>query len=229
MKIISNSTKLDEYIKKYRLEEIFGSDLNSYGKLANFSKGELILQSGDELENYYILVEGKAKIVYPFENGKEMPLKLYQGAESIGDIELLHEAPVLCDVLSLTDTCLIQIPLDIMKDIYLKSPEFLLYISKIISRKLYSTIKNVSYSYVYPLANRLATYLLLNLTEENLVELKDSYKNIAQYLGTSYRHLSRTLRDFEEKGLLSIDKKNITILDMNRLESMSKDQYIDSF
>ena len=229
MKIINNKTKLESYIEKYQLENIFGKELKKYGKLVEFSKTELILSSGDELQYYYVSVEGRTKIVYPFENGKEMPLKLYYGFESIGDIELMNRAPILCDVISVDRTLLIQIPLSIMEKVYLHSPEFLGYISKILSKKLYATIKNVSYSYVYPLSNRLATYLLLNINEESSFKLKDSYKNIAQQLGTSYRHLNRTLKEFEEKGLIKIEKKTVEIINLKKLQNLSKENYMDSF
>lgn len=229
MKIINNKAKFEGFIEKYKLQSIFGPQLKKHGKLVEFSKGELILSSGDEPEYYYVSVEGRTKIVYPFENGKEMPLKLYYGFESIGDIELMNKAPILCDVISVDKTILVQIPLDIMEKIYLHSPEFLGYISRILSKKLYATIKNVSYSYVYPLANRLATYLLLNMNEETTFKLTDSYKNIAQQLGTSYRHLNRTLKEFEDKGLIRIEKKNVEILNLKKLQSLSKENYMDSF
>jgi hypothetical protein len=49
--------------------------MRDHAKLLFYEKNELVLRSKEELINYLLLVEGKVRISYPFENGKSMLLK----------------------------------------------------------------------------------------------------------------------------------------------------------
>lgn len=62
------------------------------------------IRVGEIIEYYYLLVDGKIKIYYPFENGKSMTLKFYKDFNTIGDLELLKEMPILCNIDAVEDT-----------------------------------------------------------------------------------------------------------------------------
>lgn len=95
-------------------------------------------------------------------------------------------------------------------------------------KNFYVTVNNTSYNFVYPLINRLASYLVENLTEKNYIVLDSSFSEIAQFLGTTYRHLNRTLKELEEKSIIKCDNKTVSILDENKLRELSKNLYIKS-
>lgn len=98
-----------------------------------------------------------------------------------------------------------------------------------LSEKLYGTINNSSYNFVYPLINRVASYLVENLTtDKNYIILNSSYLDIAQFLGTTYRHLNRTLKEMESKSIIKCVDKKIYILDINKLRELSKNIYVKS-
>ncbi len=95
-----------------------------------------------------------------------------------------------------------------------------------LSEKLYGTINNSSYNFVYPLINRLSSYLVEYLTDKSYIILNSSYLEIAQFLGTTYRHLNRTLKEMESKSIIRCDDKKIHILDIEKLKELSKNIYI---
>ena len=47
-----------------------------------------------------------------------------------------------------------------------------------------------------------------------------SREDIANISGTSYENTIRTLHDFKEEGIINIDKKNITLLNYEKLANM---------
>ena len=173
-----------------------------------------------------MLVDGKIKITYPFENGKSMLLKFYKEFTSIGDLELLKSIPILCNIDAIEDTYLIAIPSDLLRKKYLENSKFLHHLIDSLSDKLYATINNSSYNFVYPLINRLSSYLVEHITDKNYIILNSSFIEIAQFLGITYRHLNRTFKELESKSIIKCENKTIYILDEDRLRKLSKNLYI---
>lgn len=229
MKRVFDSKLLMSYIKKYNIEIIFDDEILKYAQLHFYESQEYILESGDALEYYYLLVDGKIKIYYSFENGKSMTLKFYKDFNTIGDLEVLKGIPILCDIDAVEDTFLIAIPSTIVREKYFDNVKFLYRLVDSLSEKLYGTINNSSYNFVYPLINRVASYLVENLTtDKNYIILNSSYLDIAQFLGTTYRHLNRTLKEMESKSIIKCVDKKIYILDINKLRELSKNIYVKS-
>ncbi len=228
MRKILNNDLLNYYIVKHNIESIFDKDILKHAQLHFYQKDEYILEAESSLEYYYLLVDGKIKISYLFENGKSMLLKFYKEFNSVGDLELLKNIPILCNIDAIEDTYLIAIPSDILRKEYLDNLKFLHHLIDSLSEKLYATINNSSYNFVYPLINRLSSYLVEHITDKNYIILSSSFLEIAQFLGTTYRHLNRTFKELESKSIIKCDNKTIYILDESRLRELSKNLYIKS-
>lgn len=228
MKRILNTGLLSHYIDSHNIENIFDKDLINHMELHFYKKDEYIFEAGTKLEYYYLLVDGKIKVSYLFENGKSMLLKFYKAFNTIGDMELLKNRPITCDVEAMEDTYLIAVPSDILRKSYFDNPRFLRHLAESLSEKLYATINNSSYNFVYPLINRLASYLVEHLTDKDYIVLNSSFLQIAEFLGTTYRHLNRTLKELEEKSIIKCMDKTIYILDEYKLRELSKNMYVKS-
>lgn len=201
-------------------------EMFEYAQLHFYEKGEYILQSEAVIQYYYLLVEGKIKISYLFENGKSMLLKFYSHFNSIGDLELLRDTPILCNIDVIEDAYLIALPVDILRQKYMDNPKFLRHLVDSLSEKLYATINNSSYNFVYPLINRLSSYLSELIGDNQYIVLNSSFTEISQFLGTTYRHLNRTFKELEEKGIIRCEGKKIYVLDELKLKELSKNVYI---
>lgn len=228
MRRISDNNLLNHYIAKHNMENIFDKDMLRYAQLHFYEKDEYILEAESELQYYYLLVDGKIKISYLFENGKSMFLKFYREFNTIGDLELLKNIPIRCNIDAIEDTYLVAIPADILRKKYLSNIKFLHHLIDSLSEKLYATINNSSYNFVYPLINRLSSYLVEHITDKDYIILSSSFIEIAQFLGTTYRHLNRTFKELEAEGIIKCENKTIYILDENRLRELSKNLYIKS-
>lgn len=226
MKKNSDKDLLAYYFVKHDIKKIFDEDIETYAQLHFYKKDEFILEAESELEYYYFLVDGKIKITYLFENGKSMLLKFYKNFNTIGDLELLKNIPIRCNVEATEDTYLIAIPSATLRKKYIDNINFLHHLINSLSEKLDATINNSSYNFIYPLTNRLASYLIEHITDRNYVLLNSSFKEIAQFLGTTYRHLSRTFKELESESIIKCENKTIYILDEDRLQELAKNLYI---
>jgi CRP-like cAMP-binding protein len=228
MKRISDSSLVDQYTLKHKIGNIFGEDILKYAQLHFFEKDEFILKAESQLEYYYLLVDGKIKISYLFENGKSMFLKFYSEFNTLGDLELLKSLPVKCNVEAVSDAWLIAIPSEILRENCLDNVKFLRHLVESLGEKLYATINNSSYNYVYPLVNRLSSYLVEHIAEGSSIIMNSSYEELAQFLGTTYRHLNRTIKELEAEGIIKCRNKQVVILDGERLRELSKNLFIKS-
>jgi len=228
MRIISDRERLSSYIIKYDLGRIFDEAILKEAQLRFYKAEEFILEAETELEYYYLLVDGKVKVYYPFENGKSMFLKFYQAFNTLGDMELLKNIPILCSVEALEDAYLIAVPSAVLRREYLKNVKFLYHLVESLSEKLYATINNSSYNYIYPLVNRLSSYLIERTTGCGYIVLDSTFEEIAQFLGTTYRHLNRTFNELESESIIKCENKTVFILDEARLRELAKNTYVKS-
>lgn len=175
----------------------------------------------EELNYFYFFVHGKAKVYKTLPNGKSLLLKFYEPVQLIGDIEVISKVRANCNVKVLDSSICIAIPINIVKSVALKNPNFLMYITKSLSNKLVNQSQSSSITIIYPLENKLANYLL-TVNNKNIVTI-DNYSNLADLLGTSYRHLSRVLNKLVKKEIILKDKNQIKILNKKELMSLSAD------
>ncbi len=226
MKRIQNEELLNHYLIKHDIAKLFDKAILGHVQLHFYQKEELILRAESELEYYYLLVDGKIKVSYLFENGKAMFLKFYSGFISIGDLELFKNKPVRCNVEAIEAAYLIAVPAPLLRKQYLDNVNFLHHLIDSLSDKLEATINNSSYNFIYPLVNRLASYLEEHVTDGDRVRLNASFQEIAQFLGTTYRHLNRTLKELEAEAVIRCEGKTVHILDQDRLRQLSKNLFL---
>jgi len=95
--------------------------------------------------------------------------------------------------------------------------------------KLTDASNNSSINLLYPLENRLASYIVAFASTDNdnikKLTFKESYSEIAELLGTSYRHLNRTLNKFCLEGILTKFDRDYLIEDFNKLLYLAGDLY----
>ncbi|SHJ99916.1 Crp/Fnr family transcriptional regulator [Tepidibacter formicigenes] len=233
---IKNEKELNYYIEKYKLNNIFEKDIKKYMELHFFKKGEHIYRCDENINYFYFLVKGRAKVYTISKNGKALLLRFYKPCEIIGDIEIIQEIEkernkfYSCNVESLDNTIWIGISFDNMKKHVKDDIKFLKYISKSLAYKLCQLGNSSVLNLLYPLENRLASYILALTYDTNsnkdIIEIEMcKLKDIAELLGSSYRHLLRTINALSDKKIIERKRNYIKILDGKKLEDLAGDIY----
>jgi cAMP-binding proteins - catabolite gene activator and regulatory subunit of cAMP-dependent protein kinases len=226
---IEDNIRISEYINKNKLENLFSEDMGRYMELYMFNKNEYICREEEILENMYFLVEGKAKVSKHLENGKSLLISFYSPITIIGDAEFVRNNPTDCSVQAIKDTYCIGIRFDIVRKILINDCKFLVNLCSYLSEKLTNSSTNTSINLLYPLENRLASYIIAFSEIENSntrkIVFRENYIEIAELLGTSYRHLSRTLNKLCLEGILKRDNKEYFIQDYDKLLYLAGDLY----
>ncbi len=226
---IENNMQIEGYIKIYNMEKLFSDDMKGYMTLYIFDKNEYICKEEEQLENMYFLVEGKAKVSKHLENGKSLLLSFYTPLTIIGDVEFIQNNATDCSVQAIEETYCIGINFSVVRSILIKDCKFLLNICEYLSGKLTSNSNNSSINLLYPLENRLASYIVAFVDGDNnknsKFTFKENYSEISELLGTSYRHLNRTLNKFSQQGILKKYNNEYIIEDFEKLLCLAGDLY----
>jgi CRP-like cAMP-binding protein len=225
MKIIKNVELLNIYINEFKINKILPTEALKKAVLYHFDKGDYICIYGEKILNFYFLVKGNAKVYVLLENGKSFLLKFYEPFSNFGDLEILEKSHYQTNVEALNDTFCIGIPTDIINKYCINDATFLRYLCLNLSDKLNNLSNISSINILYPLENRLASYLSHISAGEKIFSLTSSFSDIADLLGTSYRHLSRTLKGLNEKKIIISNKKIVEILDEPALVELAGDLY----
>ena len=197
MQRVSDPVRLERYLKETGLLEI-AADFPSV--LYRCPAGRDIARQGEELKSLYVFLEGRAKVVRLMENGRTMLHDFYTGVSLLGDLELCRgDLTALSSVRAVTDAWLIGFELTGRREAMLRDPRLLRLMCGELASKLEQASASAAKNLLYPLSERLIDYMRKaqpgNVFSENLT-------GTSELLGVSYRHLLRTLKAFEEQGLI---------------------------
>lgn len=230
MKRIHDSKLASQYIEKHNINELFSKDISPYMELFLFNKGDHICKEGENLSYLFFLVEGKAKVYSSLSNGKTLLLCFYNSGKIIGDVEFMKLEPANSNIQVIEDSYCIAISLQKVREYLLDDAKFLRFMCESLSQKLNRLSKNSSINLLYPLENRLASYILAtgtnaNINEINVLIFNENLTEIAKLLGTSYRHLLRTLNILCKNGILKKRNSCFEVIDRNMLINLAADLY----
>lgn len=227
MNIIKDLKLIEKYITIHNIESLFSSYIKENLELLFFDKRELIFKEGDEIEYLMFFVEGRAKVYMTLENGKLLLLDFYKELDTLGDLELVTNDLSNCNVEAIEPCVCIGIPIKLIGNVHIKDVNLLNFLCNSLGEKLKRSSRNASINLLYPLENRLASYIIsIVIKEENrYFKFDDTLIIISELLGTSYRHLLRTLNKLCDKNILKRNKESYIILDYKKLKSLSADIY----
>ncbi|MFR1707377.1 MAG: transcriptional regulator YeiL [Clostridium sp.] len=225
MNKVKNLKLMNKYIEKYNIDHIFSSSMREHMELFNFKRGQCICKEDEDINYLFFFVEGKAKVYINLKNGKSLLLCFYYPFMVLGDLELINRTKASTTMEVIDDTYCIGLPFNKVREELLNDAKFLRFICSSLGNKMDSSSRNGSINLLYPLENRLASYIMATMGNENRIEFDETLTEIAELLGTSYRHLLRTINNLVSKGILRKDKAGYEVIDEEMLSSLAIDLY----
>jgi CRP/FNR family transcriptional regulator len=207
------------------LDDIAIQELCHHKEERSFSKGEIINIEGDNITDFKYLKSGLVKLFRKSSEGKEQIITITKPFEFVSNMSIFSEEKYQYSVSAVEDSVVCIVGLDYIKELFMKNGGFamglLTKISKINDKIINQTLdirqKN--------LVGRVA-FVLLYFSKEiyntRVFDLPVSRQEIADYIGMSTANVIRTLSDFKKEGIIRIFGKTIEVVDVNKLEILSK-------
>lgn len=190
-----------------------------------FRKGEIINHEGEKIENFKYLKSGLVKLYRRSLSGEEQIITITRPFEFVSNMSIFSEEKYQYSVSALEDSVVCVINLEFIKQLFLENGGFasslLTKISKINDKIITQTLdirqKNLVGRVAYVLI-----YFTKDIYKSRVFDLPVSRKEIADYIGMSTANVIRTMSDFKKEGLIRIFGKTIEIVDLDKLEVISK-------
>ncbi|MGE7919600.1 Crp/Fnr family transcriptional regulator [Viridibacillus sp. NPDC093762] len=226
MKKIENREQLNHYLKAYQLESIFNESLIEHLSLYSFDQGEDICSQGDSSHYLYILVKGKIKVFTTSLEGRKLILSFKNPLYLIGDIEYVQDIDIINTVEAVSPVIMIGIQYQWLKKYGSDYTPLLQFLLETISRKFHIKSNFFSFNLLYPVEVRLASYLLSISFDESDAQYDgglstNSLRDVADLIGTSYRHLNRVIQQLCTEGLIERTKDSINVTNREALSTLA--------
>ena len=184
-------------------------------------RGERIFNRGDPCRGFHIVIYGQVKLGFVSAQGDEKIIEIVGPGFSFGEALMFMEKPYIVAAAALADTMLLHIAKQAVFDTLERNPAFARRMLAGMSRRLHGLIQDVESYSLRSGSQRIVGYLLKDEPDGDgaLVTLAVSKKSLASRLNLTPEYFSRVLHELTAQGMITVQGRHITILDMARLRA----------
>jgi len=183
------------------------------------TRGEQVLLEGEPSETAYFIAHGQVRIYRLSPAGREQALADLFPGHSFNLVPVVDGRPAPSSAVARTDGTLYLLGRADFDRLVGRYPSIARAVLTDFAGRLRHLTGLVEELALYSVAERLAR-LLLRMTEAGAPE-RFTQQEIANRLGTVREVISRTLRDFQDAGLIRLERQRIVIVDRERLAGLA--------
>ena len=199
--------------------------VDSKSVLVNYKKGEMICKQGSFASHIMYLEKGLVKI-YLEGNPKDLILTITPQKNLMG-LQALYEGnnTFLYSISTYTESAVRLIDIQIFKQLLKQNPHFAYRILNIVNESTSQSYGRFFSLTQKQLHGRLADILLClsrKIFKSEAFDLPLSRSDLSDLTSMSTESVIRIMKDFKDDGIIDINNKSITLLDIARLERISE-------
>lgn len=194
--------------------------------IKKYEKGQFVFQESQTIKYIYVLLQGKMLIFKHLSSGRRNIFCEIHEKEIFGI--LIHVKPretYWYDAVAVMDSQVLCIPWDFMFSFCPESCEahktFVKNMIRVQADISVSQMKKLNILSGVTVEAKLGLLMLELMDKNGNVDFKMNREELADYLGITRPSLSRSLMQMKEKGIISVNRSHIKILDINELEKIS--------
>lgn len=186
---------------------------------SHVQRGDTIFRRGDPCVGFHIVVYGQVKLVFVSQDGNEKVVEIIGPGHSFGEALMFMEKPYIVTAQALADSMLLHVSNRAVFDELEHDTKFARKMLAGLSRRLHGLICDVEAYSLSSGTQRVIGYLLKDAEPEDgdRIRLQVSKTVLASRLNLTPEHFSRILHDLVGKQMISVDGREITILDIEKL------------
>jgi CRP/FNR family transcriptional regulator len=217
------SRKTEVLSKTPLLASLTPSEIEAVAQRAiekQYGPGDALFLEGEECAGFFVLAQGRVKIVKTSPSGREIMLAVEAAPSSVAEIPVFDGGGYPASVTAIDEVIAYLITKKDFQQVCRQHPEVPLKVLAVVGRRLrhlVSIIEGVTFGSV---RQRLAR-TLLELGEQagrDSFPLPLTHQELASRLGTVREVVSRNLSRFQAEGLLRIQAREIHLLDRDGLQ-----------
>ena len=191
-----------------------------------YKKGEMIVKSGEEIQNLICIKEGLIKIYRSHMRNSDQIISISKPFEFTYLLSVFSDTHYNFNISALEDTTVCFISLDNIKKMIAENGSFAMSLLQKLSTATDNVIKNFTNLNQKNLRGRVAYILMFfadDIYKSHIFSLPVSRKEIAELIGMTAENVIRIMSELRKEGIIRIRTKEIEIKDYQRLK-LIKDQ-----
>ncbi|MDA3808891.1 MAG: Crp/Fnr family transcriptional regulator [Spirochaetaceae bacterium] len=216
--------KYDNFFILHNELKLTSGDLQEFktiSKIKKVQEGSVLLSPGADCEYLPFMLNGHLKVHRTAENGREIVLYHIEDGESciLSALGILNKTDFPASAVIEKSGDVILIPARLVKryiDVY---PGWRNYIFSLYNNRFNVVLELIDEVLFRKLDVRLARYLVNHKNESNNIQFK-THQDLADELGSSREVISRILKSFSGKDLISYERNNIFIRELKELKKI---------
>lgn len=189
-----------------------------------YPKGSVILFEHDPGDSLFVVRSGRVKVVLIGEDGREVILGVLGVGEHFGELSLIDDRPRSAHVIAMEDSTLLVLRREDFRMRVESSPKVAWALLSELSRRLRRADDKIGGLVLLDVPGRIAR-LLLDLADETggaAIEKSLTHQTIAQMIGASRETVSRAMKDFQDAGWITVERRRIALSDRRALEQRAQ-------
>ncbi len=189
-----------------------------------YPKGSVILFEDDPGDSLFVVRDGRVKVVLVGEDGREVILGMLSVGEHFGELALIDDQPRSAHVIAMEDSTVLVLRREDFRRRVEASPSVAWALLSELSRRLRVADGKIGGLVLLDVPGRIARLLLdfAQAGESNTIEKPLTHQTIAQMIGASRETVSRAMRDFQDEGWISVERRRITLSNPDALKNRAQ-------
>ncbi len=216
----TNKVSEDEMRTLHELKNFFDDN----GEIENFDQGDTVYLEGSRSNKIFLILKGVVKCHNMDEDGKELITSLYRADDFLGFTSFLNNIPYQESATAIEDVELAGISKEDLKAILEKNHNISLELMELLTNDI-TEIKAQLLQMAYSSVRKKTAQTLIQFAELMNKKTEDTIKisrnDLASVAGIAPESLIRTLSGFKKEGLITIEGRNIRIMELKALQYVS--------
>jgi CRP/FNR family cyclic AMP-dependent transcriptional regulator len=211
------STLTDEEFS--RLQHIF--------VLRSYRKNQIIFLEEETGSYMYFVLSGKVKVAKAGAGGKETILAIHRAGDFFGEMSLLDGKTAPATVSAMEDAKIISVSGSNFHKYLMHNEKVMLQIINVLCARLRQVWQTQSMSSSTAEARirngllQLARRHGIRDARGTIIDLKITHQELAEMVGTSRETVTRVLARLREEGIIQVEQRRITLIDLKALQAES--------
>ena len=192
-----------------------------YSYYIQIPSGRVIFSEGDEVNGIALLISGAVRVYKESQTGREITLYRFGEGEScvITANAILHQQDFPATARVEQDAEAVMVPANTFSDWVRRYEPWREFVFALVSQRLYRVMEIVEEIAFQRMDRRVAAFLVERSQRQNPIPV--THQEIANEIGSSREVISRLLEDFSKRGLVSLTRGEVKVVDLGELTSIS--------
>lgn len=189
----------------------------------NLTRKTKVFEEGQRANWLYFISKGKVKAYKTNEFGKELITHIYSNGDFFGYVPLITDTTYEESAAVIEDSTLVLIPKSDFNLLLFGNREFGVQFIKMLANQVSETeenLINLAYDSVRQKVARALVILYYKYQQDNQARFSILREDLAALAATAKETVIRTISDFKEEGLMTIEDNDIVIKSVKALENL---------